>query len=356
VGQALAWLQRETAFELTGYATRPDGLGEWFMLPEFPWFKPIDLSDRPAVDAMIAGYPPFADFNFVELWCWNRGQLGGIATLDGNLVVRWEDVITGELFLSFIGTNKVERTAEKLIAYAKERGIEPRLQAVPGVVVNSGADFGDALIVEEDMHNGDYLLSVSEWAAMAGSRFRNKRNAIHRLERKHQPHLVRLDLRDESPRQEIMNLCRTWADQRQRISDETEAEFTAIENLLDLAQELELNRLVVVGVYTGSQMIGFSINEILPDDYALGHFAKADYRFEGVYPYMLNGLSRILEDAGVIYLNIEADLGDPGLAISKQLCNPAGRLRKFVIAESSEAAAIPDPQHVDERWAAARSA
>jgi hypothetical protein len=326
------------------------------MLPEFPWFKPIDLSDRPAVEAMIAGYPPFADFNFVELWCWNRGRQGGIAKLDGNLVVRSEDVITGELFLSFIGTNKVERTAEKLIAYAKERGIEPRLQAVPDVVVDSVTGFGKSLIVEEDVHNSDYLLSVSDWAAMSGSRFKNKRNAIHRLERKHQPRLERLDLTNAATRDEIMDLCKAWAIQRNRASEETEAEFSAIENLLDLAQELELVRLVVLGVYADNQLIGFSINEILPDDYALGHFAKADYRYEGVYPYMLNGLARILEDAGVLYLNIEADLGDPGLAISKKLCNPTGRLRKFVIAESSDASAIAVPQLAGEQWAAACTA
>jgi hypothetical protein len=326
------------------------------MLPEFPWFKPIDLSDRPVVEAMIAGYPPFADFNFVELWCWNRGQHGGISTLDGNLVVRWEDVISGELFLSFIGTNKVERTAEKLIAYAKERGIEPRLQAVPDVVVDSGSGVGNSLTVEEDVHNSDYLLSVSDWAAMAGSRFKNKRNAIHRLERQHQPRLKRLDLSDTSTRNDIMDLCQTWAIQRNRASDETEAEFAAIENLLDLAQVLELDRLVVIGVFTENQLIGFSINEILPHDYALGHFAKADYRYEGVYPYMLNGLARILQDAGVIYLNIEADLGDPGLSFSKQLCNPAGRLRKFVIAENIDAIAATDPQQTGEPWVAARSA
>jgi hypothetical protein len=203
------------------------------MLPEFPWFKPIDLSDRPAVEAMIAGYPPFADFNFVELWCWNRGRHGGIATLDGNLVVRWQDVITGEQFLSFLGTNRVERTAAKLIAYAKERGIEPRLQAVPDVVVDSGSGFGGGLVVEEDLQNSDYLLSTDDWATLAGARFKNKRNAIHRLERNYEPRLERLDLRDESTRREILDLCRTWAEQRNRTVEETQPEFLAIANLLD---------------------------------------------------------------------------------------------------------------------------
>jgi hypothetical protein len=88
-------------------------------------------------------------------------------------------------------------------------------------------------------------------------------------------------------------------------------------------------------------MIGFSVNEILPDGYALGHFAKADFRFEGVYPYILRGLARILQEEGVELLNIEADLGDDGLAISKKLCNPAGRLKKYVIAESADPFSAP---------------
>jgi len=317
------------------------------MLPEFPWFKPIDLADRPAVDAMIAGFPPFADFNFVELWCWNRGQNSGIAALDGNLVVRWQDVITGELFLSFLGTNRVERTAAKLIAYAKERGIEPRLQAVPDVVVESGAGFGNSLVVEEDVQNSDYLLSVDDWAELAGSKFKNKRNAIHRLERQHNPRLDRLNLRDETVRCQIIELCHRWAEQRGRTEEETQPEFEAIASLLDLAREIELNRLIVPGVYVGDQLVGFSINEVLPDGYALGHFAKADYRFEGVYPFMLRALARWLREAGVQYLNIEADLGDAGLAAAKQLCNPAGRLRKFVIMESAELADLDDESEFD---------
>lgn len=305
------------------------------MLPEFPWFKPIDLNDRPAVEAMIAGYPPFADFNFVELWCWNQGLHGGIAALDGNLVVRWQDVMTGELFLSFLGTNKVERTAERLIAYAKERGLEPRLQAIPDVVVDNGDGFGDSLVVEEDIHNSDYLLSVHDWSVMSGARFKNKRNAIHRLERKHDPRLVRLDLRDVETGRRIMELCHTWAEQRHRTPEETAPEFKAIGNLIVLARELDLDRLVVIGVYSGDRLIGFSVNEMLPDGYALGHFAKADYRYEGVYPYMLREVARILRDARVTYLNIEADLGDSGLKISKKLCNPTGQLRKYVIAENA---------------------
>jgi hypothetical protein len=304
------------------------------MLPEFPWFKPIDLSDRLAVEELIAGYPPFADFNFVELWCWNRGEKGGISQLDGNLVVRWQDCITGELFLSFIGTNKVEKTASKLLAYARERGIEPRLQAVPDVVVDESGELGEGFVVEEDHVNSDYLLSVDAWAEMQGKKFKNKRNVLNGLIRDHNPELRQLDLEDAQVRSEIMELCHRWADQRGRHDEETMAEFEAIESLLVLAQELKLDRLRVFGAYVGSKLIGFSVNEILPDSYALGHFAKADYDYPGVFQFILQGVCKHLREQGVQYLNVEADLGDPGLAEAKHLMNPQGRLRKYVIVEA----------------------
>lgn len=313
------------------------------MLPEFPWFKSIDLSDRLAVEALIEGYPPFADFNFVELWCWNRGEKGGIAQLDGNLVVRWQDVITGELFLSFIGTNKVERTAAKLFAYARERGIEPRLQAIPDVVVDDAGEIGEGFVVEEDHVNSDYLLSVDEWAEMAGKKYKNKRNERNGLIRDHNPELRLLDLEEAQVRADIMALCHRWAEQRGRGHEEVAAEFEAIESLLVLAQELKLDRLRVFGAYIGDKMIGFSVNEILPDGYALGHFAKADYDYTGVFAFILNGACQHLRENGVLYLNVEADLGDPGLAAAKNLMHPQGRLRKYVIVEAEPGKSAPIP-------------
>lgn len=305
------------------------------MLPEFPRFKPIDLADRPIVEAMIADFPPFADFNFVELYCWNRGKQGGIAKLEGNLVVRWQDCITGDLFLSFLGTNKVGKTASKLIDYAKERGIEPRLQAIPDVVIDQGDELGDHLEAVEDTHNSDYLLSVEEWAEMAGSRFKNKRNAINKLERNYTPDLRLLDVRDAAIRADMMRLCALWAEQRGRSAEETQPEFGAIRNVLELGRHDPHHRLSVFGAFIDGSLVGFSVNEILPNGYALGHFAKADYRYDGMYPFMLRGVCRHLRAHGVHFLNVEADLGDSGLAEAKKLCHPKGRLRKFVIAESS---------------------
>ncbi len=301
-------------------------------LPIFPEFRPIELEARSIIEPMIADFEPYADFNFVELWCWNRGELGGFSILNGNLVIRWEDVVSGELFLTFLGSDDVEATCETLIDYARARGMDDRLAAIPEIVFQNATPFSRQLLIEEDLVNSDYLLSTEEWSVMSGARFKNKRNAIHRLERYHDPCITRIDLSDGNVQTEVRILCQTWAALRQRPVETTRSEFDAIENLLVYASSVCSHRLYAVGVYVGSQMIGFSVNEKLDNGFGLGHFAKGDYRYEGIYPYMLRNVAQYLYTNGTGLLNIEADLGDPGLAIAKRLCHPTRMLKKYAVS------------------------
>jgi hypothetical protein len=301
------------------------------VLPQFPEFKTVELTDQASVKALTAGYPPYADFNFVELFCWNRGDQGGISVLNGNLVIRWEDVVTGELFLTFLGESQIDKTVRELLEYSERAGLSDCLQAVPESVIRNASGLHPEFVVEDDPINWDYLLSTEEWSTISGARFKNKRNAIHRLERLHEPTLMQLNLADGSTQDEIRRICQLWADLRSRPSKMTRAEFGAIENLLLLATELESHDLYAVGAFSGDEMIGFSVNEVLEDGYGLGHFAKADYRYEGIYSYMLRNVAQYMSSRGVELLNIEADLGDPGLAVSKRLCHPVGMLKKLSI-------------------------
>lgn len=304
-------------------------------LPQFPEFKPIDLDDWFDVESLTVGFPPSADFNFVEMWSWNRGEQGGWTSLNGNLVICWEDIVTGELFLTFTGANEVESTADALIDYAIAHGIDPKLQAIPESVLRFADDIESKFEIEDDLINADYLLSTETWSTLSGSRFKNKRNAIHRLERHHNPVLREIDLADPASQEQVLELCRRWAALRRREDELTRSEYNAIENLLIFATERPDHRLYAIGAYVESGLIGFSVNESLPDGYALGHFAKADIRFDGVYPLLLRQVGRYMAAQGIHTLNIEADLGDPGLAMAKKLCHPSGMLRKYNISRRS---------------------
>jgi hypothetical protein len=302
------------------------------MLPQFPLFKPIELEDWSAVEALTHGFAPYAEFNFVELWSWNSRDLGGWSCLNGNLVVRWHDVITGDRYLTFIGKHRVVETAETLIEFAIDTGIEPRLHAIPLPVIQNGQFRASSFEIDDDPKNWDYLLSTLEWSTISGARFKNKRNAIHRLERNHRPELREIDLSLPENQADIRSVTTLWAELRHRSATETSSEFSAINNLLTFAEERSCNRLYALGAYVGDLLIGFSINEELRGGYAIGHFAKADYRYEGIYPYLLRQVARHMRSKGIDFLNIEADLGDAGLATAKHLCYPIDMLRKYTIA------------------------
>src|SRR5947209_16185657 len=104
------------------------------MLPHFPRFKELELSDAAYVQRYTARYAPFSDFNFACLWSWNIDSSVLLCELHGNLVVRLGDYVTGEVFYSFLGDSRVNETVEALIDLSCRKNLQPRLQLVPEVV------------------------------------------------------------------------------------------------------------------------------------------------------------------------------------------------------------------------------
>ena len=101
------------------------------MIPQFPEFKKLELSDKEEIQKMTQKYPPYSDFNFVSMWSWDiKGEMR-ISVLNENLVVRFTDYITGKLFYSFLGDNEVSETAKKLLDLSKAEGLTPELKLIP---------------------------------------------------------------------------------------------------------------------------------------------------------------------------------------------------------------------------------
>src|SRR5437016_4527487 len=104
------------------------------MLPQFPQFKELELSDAGDVQRYTARHAPFSDFNFAGLWSWNIDGSVLLCELNGNLVVRLGDCVTGEVFYSFLGDGSVNETVEALIDLSCRENLQPRLQLVPEIV------------------------------------------------------------------------------------------------------------------------------------------------------------------------------------------------------------------------------
>src|ERR1035437_4583862 len=101
------------------------------MIPQFPEFKILELSDKKNVEKFTLKYPPYSDFNFAGTWSWDiRGQMK-ISQLNGNYVIRFIDYLTGGPFYTFLGNKSVNDTAKKILDLSTEEGLRPQLKMVP---------------------------------------------------------------------------------------------------------------------------------------------------------------------------------------------------------------------------------
>jgi hypothetical protein len=310
------------------------------MLPKFPEFKKIDLNDKQAIEAYTAKCKPYSDFNFTNLWSWNT--LGGrmVSELNDNLVILFTDYRTNEPMLSFLGTNEVEDTTRQLINFSETLDITPVLQFVSEEIANEL--MGTGLVVEEDEHNFDYIFSVEELANQNGSRFKSKRHLSKRFLRDYPEASMHLmDFNDIDTQHQIIQLMRQWEQNKinQSKSCNLEHEEIALKRLLNTSAK---HKLILSCVYIDNKMIGFSIDEILPNSYAISHFIKGDNAYKGVYEFMNEYVAHNLLNHEVKLWNWEQDLNIEGLRQLKLSYRPVDFLKKYKV--SFEKVEKPLPQ------------
>lgn len=301
------------------------------MIPQFPEFKIVEVGDRELVEAHTHKYPPYSDFNFTSLWAWDTSNERMISELNGNLVVRFTDYKTNELFLSFLGSNETENTARTLLEYCKEQGLPEVLKLMPEVSIQGISS--SVFRIEEDRDNFDYLYSISELATLQGRKFKERRHLVARFLRQYPTTYVEIgDLGDAKVQEQIVSVLRSWENNKK--SEDKEYELQHEEASINrLFQTAHAHKLIVTGVFLGDSMIGFSIDEILPNQYGIEHFSKADSAHKGIYDFLNEKVAQHLEENDIALWNWEQDLGVENMRRSKMSYRPQSFLKKFTISK-----------------------
>lgn len=299
------------------------------MHPKFPDFKILTIEDKELVESFTDKIPPYSDFNFTNLWAWNIDGGRKISILNNNLVILFTDYRTTEPTFSFLGENMIDETAETLLAYTKDYGVEPQLNFVPeALAINLESQ---KLNIREDITNHDYIFSVAEIANPQNNDLKTKcRLANCFLEKNPDAYFTIQKLQNDTLREQIFSVLHCWGENKKAKDKEYEIENEelAIKRLLETAGE---HRLMLSGVYLDKQMIGFSIDELLPNNYALSHFIKADINYKGIYEFLNQQVAGYLEQQGVKYWNWEQDLNIEGLKQLKLSYRPSHYLKKYII-------------------------
>ncbi|MGI9118327.1 MAG: DUF2156 domain-containing protein [Minisyncoccia bacterium] len=299
------------------------------MIPEFPEFKKIELSDKDEIEKFTGAYPPYSDFNFVSMWSWDISGEMRVSQLNNNLVVRFTDYLTEKQFLSFIGNNKVNETALGLLKLAVDQKLISELKLVPEHTANELDN--NVFKIEEDINDFDYVYNIEELRTLAGSKFETKRGVIHRFIKKYKETKSEIiDPTDVKIKADILKLNYSWIENKLAKDPffDIKNELIAIDRFLNSSGP---HGSLCVGVFADEKLVGYSVNQIISSDYSIGHFIKSHK--EGSFEFIMQETAKKLAEKGVKYFNFEQDLGIEGLRKSKQSYRPAFFLKKFNVSK-----------------------
>ncbi|HEU4914896.1 MAG TPA: phosphatidylglycerol lysyltransferase domain-containing protein [Candidatus Saccharimonadales bacterium] len=296
------------------------------MIGTFPAFTTLDIGHRAEVEAITSKFAPYADFSFVNLYAWSMNQQTEVSLLNGNLVVRLPDYITGDtLMYSIIGRHRVEQSLRQIME------LSGSLCLVPEEVARHLDD--PAYLVQDDRDNADYMYEVFSLATLQGKELKKKRNKVHRFLRDFGEAVkvsTETDI-SETTAHALREVFKEWAASSNKSDEECHAEYVAIDRMLQHAKELNL---LFAMVKIEEKIVAFSVHELRDDGHAICHFEKALPVHECLYAFTIYYTANELAARGVQQVNWQQDLGIPGLRQAKTSYQPNGLLKKFSITRA----------------------
>ncbi len=298
------------------------------MIPTFPKFKRLELSDRSEVEQFTSQHPPYSDYNFTSLWCWDIYDRVLLSQLDGHLIVQFTDDATGEPFYSFFGSNTEfsVKLADKVFSKMEHDGLKPVLRLVPENMIGV-LDHG-RFQIEDDRDNHDYIISLERIMTFQGNAFQRHRYLSNCFKKQYlNAQIVEFDVGDKFTHRMIERVSATW---QQNKGYSVNHEQKALKRLFQIDHMQAPN---YYGLYIKNDLVAFHVVEKLCNNYAIGHFMKADTRLKGVYSFLLQAMAKNIYERGFRFLNIEQDLGIPGLRTAKTALRPIYFLKKYTVSK-----------------------
>ena len=299
------------------------------MLPKFPKFKKLELSDKSDIEAIATQYDPYSDFNFEAMWSWDINDSTKISNLNGNLVLTFTHPITNQFICTYLGNYKVNDSIEILFEFLnKEAAATKQLSLVPEVSL-TGID-NHKYAAEIDINSYDYIYDIHQLANYFGNEFIKKRNKTNAFLRNYEGAVVKIiDLKNVGDRKQVLRLNDDWTKKKIKQSGDSEVakESVAIERFI----KAKFKNAFGVGVFHNQQLIGFSIFSFHTNDYVISHFTIADTAYKGAYEFLLRECSSLLQSLGYKYLNYQEDMGVLGLRVAKNSYRPIKFLKKHTI-------------------------
>jgi len=289
------------------------------MIPAYPVFRQIEKEDKPIfVQAFKINPPEISEFTFTNLFAWRKIYRFQISQLGGFIIISLQQDGNTKFF-NPIGDGDIGISVEKIL---KDKGGEfVRLPDKAKAIFENNHLFS----IEPDRNNADYLYNTKDLVELKGKKYDAKRNFIKKFKAKNQYEYLKLR---EDNIQECLDFEEVWCsakscDSIKSLNDERQA-----------FKEMLLNysafNLIGGVMKIKDRMAAVILAEPLSPRTLVLHIMKADPDIGGLYQTVLNEfLTR--ESLRYDYVNMEQDLGVPGLRKAKLSYQPARILMKYTL-------------------------
>lgn len=298
----------------------------------FPDYTRLTFDNRDKYEQIVKQYPPYSDIAFSTLMVWWNfdNALDVSMTQNNNLVIEYR--LPGDEENSgtcLVGMENIDADIKTIFNYKKSEGLHLRLVHVPEFAVQNICNKKILTIVEENSYD-EYIIPTSRLYPLE-SVHTDERRKIKRFTEvvgKDNIKICSLDLDEIENQKLLLRNAYKWWKETPRTNDVEGNEQKAMQKSLALASNLGMNNLCL---YVSDELVGFVTYHISHDGrYYIGAHLKAK-RIPYIFDYLEYLVAQKAYENDVQLLNIEMDLGLPGLRTHKLGLRPIDFFRKYSI-------------------------
>ncbi|MFA4843899.1 MAG: phosphatidylglycerol lysyltransferase domain-containing protein [Candidatus Margulisiibacteriota bacterium] len=292
------------------------------MIPTFPEFKRLTQNDRLWVAKHLKHLPRHVcELTLGNLFIWEEFDRPQATCLNGNICLLITPPVEPPYFLEPLGREKLVET----ITTCLERGFRvSRISEDCAALLPS-----EKFELAELRSQFDYIYLRSDLAGLKGKKYDGKRNHIKRFRARHPEYIF--EPLQRSDKASTLALFEQWFKLREESKFFPRLAYvsqkTAINNAFKWFQELHL---FGCALRLEGKLLGFTLaSELNPEMVSL-HFMYGDPAYPGISQVMLWEAANKCY-SGYKFLNLEQDLGIPGLRSAKLSWQPVKLEKKFEV-------------------------
>ena len=287
-------------------------------------FKLIKLEDKDIIQAIVSQIPyQLCNYTFTNMIIWGSTYSPAYSIIDGMLVILSQP--KGKQYFNFpLGDGDAKQVIDKLIQYAKEKGIPFKMANITDEM---------KIFLEENYPNkftfllsenySDYLYNTQDLLHLQGKKYQPKRNHIHKFEKLYDYQYNNMTQQDVP---ECVEMHKEWALQHcKKGNTGLEDETCATAKALQLFDRLDLKGGVL---RVDGKVVAFTLGQAINDSTFDICIEKALSEYDGAYP-MINQQFLEHQVSAYPYVNREEDMGEDGLRKAKLSYHPVRMVDKY---------------------------